>query len=211
MESAEVRLALARGNAFRAVTAAGDAGPEFFPAAELPHRPLPGGVPMKLAATWVVEKHAWFAAVVALGAHQLTGAVPPLCALRLRVGADHGYVDGVALPDPGVAWRPATPEELATRLAVHLAPTVAAMGAHRPVRPLWRCASDRVGQAASWCAAALGPEAIALATAVLEADTPLRAPARFAPDGTRRRTGCCLTYRLDGFDRCADCATSPPA
>ena len=171
---------------------------------------LPHTGSLAVAATWLVEKHAWYVAAAALGGVLVSGRVAPLRDAEVLIG-DCGWVEGVALPAAG--WRPGGAPELATALAAHLAPLVCALSEHRPPRPLWRSVSDRVGQAAVWCADAFGDAdaALALATGVLAAPTPLKAPARWTvgEDGlpTRRRVGCCLSHRSPSALRCDDCCT----
>lgn len=200
------RLATTPGNDFcLGVQAAPADG--FVPAEALPFQALPKGLPPRVGATWALEAHAWWLGAAVLGAHLLTGRIPPLRAIEVRIGAVSGTVEALALPAGG--WREVTPAQLATQLAAHVAPLVCALSEHRPVNPLWRSASDRVAQAALWCADAFGTEAIELATAVLAAPTPLHAPARFNASGDRRRVGCCLTYLLPDQPRCANCCIAP--
>lgn len=200
------RLAAAEGNAFRLGLAVAPAA-GFVPVGTLPGHDLPASLPPRVGATWALEAHAWWLGAAVLGAHLLTGQTPPLHRLEVRIGAVSGTVEALALPAEG--WRPATPAQLATRLAAHLAPLISALSEHRPVNPLWKSASDRVAQAALWCADAFGPEALALATDVLAADTPLHAPARFSASGDRKRVGCCLTYLLPDQPRCDNCCIAP--
>ena len=165
------------------------------------------GSPM-VAATWLLEKHAWHVAAVALGSVLLDGRVPPLERLLVRDGAE-GWVEALALPGDG--WRPGGAKELAAGFEAHLAPLVEELAAHRARRPLWRSAGDRLGQAALWCGEAFGDSAraVRLAADVLTAPTALRAPARFTVhEGVpfRRRTGCCLSYRCPGEVSCEDCS-----
>lgn len=203
---AVARLGELEGNGFRlGVLPAPAAG--FVPADALAFQALPPGLPPRIAATWALEAHAWYLGAAVLAGHLLTGGAPPLHAAEVRIGDVSGTVEAVALPLEG--WRAATPEQLATRLAAHVAPLVSALSEHRPVTPLWRSASDRVAQAALWCADALGERALDLATGVLAAPTPLRAPARFSGTGSRRRIGCCLTHQLPGQPRCEDCCIAP--
>jgi hypothetical protein len=161
-----------------------------------------------VAATWQVEGHAWFVAAASLAGVLVHGRVPPLDRALLRYGSE-GRPEAIALPADG--WRPAGGADVAAAIAEHLEPLVDALSAHRRARPLWRSAGDRLGQAARWCADAFGENdrAIAIATAALEAPTALRAEPGFSiEDGQpyRRRTGCCLAYRLPDTPRCVDCA-----
>jgi len=208
-------IAAARANGFglgvhRAAEIAGDPG--WQPAAVADprlHPALADDLPSPaVAATWQIEGHAWFVAATALAGVVAHSRMPPLDRALLRYGPE-GRPEAIALPADG--WRRARGADLATALAGHLAPLVNALSAHRRARPLWRSAGDRLGQAARWCGDAFGDNerAIAIATAALEAPTALRAEPGFSiEDGEpfRRRTGCCLAYRLPDTPRCADCA-----
>ena len=164
-----------------------------------------------VAATWLLEGHAWSVASAALAAVLVHGLAPPLDRGLVR-DLPGGTVEALALPAEG--WDPCDGGQLAARLEAHHAPLVEALGAFRPRRALWRSVGDRVGQAAIWCAEAFGDRdaALALASDVLSAPTALRAPAVFAVvDGAarRRRAGCCLSFRVPGGDVCPDCRIAP--
>jgi iron complex transport system ATP-binding protein len=167
---------------------------------------------LAVAATWQLEKHAWFVAAAALGGLLVHGRMPPLDRLSVRDG-EHGWVEELALPATG--WERGDGAFLAGRLEAHLLPLVDALGAHRPRRALWRCAGDRLGQAALWCGEAVGDPAAAcaLAAGALGAPTALAAEPRFTlHDGraARRRTGCCLSFRCPDAATCADCPVRRP-
>jgi hypothetical protein len=158
-----------------------------------------------VAATWHLEKHAWFAAAAALGGLLSRGELPPLDTAWVRDG-EAGWVEAVAIPVEG--WSPGGGAELADALSAHLEPVVEALTRHRGRRALWRSVGDRLGQAALWAADAFDERALALAADALEAPTPLASPRSFEiVEGrpTRRRTGCCLSHRCDGAIVCADC------
>ena len=184
-----------------------DGEPRWHRACDL--QPLPTGLPSTaVAATWQIEGHGWFVAAVALAGVLVHGRTPPLDRALLRYG-DENRPEAIALPADG--WRRAGGPGLARAVEAHLAPLVDALSAHRRPRPLWRSAGDRLGQAARWCADAFADNerAIAIATAALDAPTALRAEPGFSiEDGEpfRRRTGCCLAYKLSATPRCADCA-----
>lgn len=165
-----------------------------------------GSRSLAVAATWHLEKHAWFAAGTALAGVVVHGVVPPLDDAALRDG-EHGWAEAIALPDD--RWQAADGPALAQHLEAHLAPLVTALTPYRPRRALWRSIGDRLGQAALWCAEALDDDAaIAVATEALTAPTRLRAPAAFTTRAGRRfrpRTGCCLSHRCDGGVECDDC------
>lgn len=163
-----------------------------------------------VAATWYLEKHAWFACGAALGGLLVHGAMPPLGRAFVR-HAGEGWVDAIAVPEQG--WEPADPAVLAARLEAHLAPLVAALTDRRPARALWLCAGDRLGQAALWCGQAFGDRAAAwsLAAEALAAPTALKAAPGFAMragEPFRRRRGCCLSHRCDDGATCDDCPLS---
>lgn len=160
-----------------------------------------------VGATWHLEKHAWYAASASLAAMLVHGTIPPLDDALLRDG-EQGWAEAIALP--ASHWAPADGEELATRLEAHLEPVVEALTRHRPRRALWRCAGDRLGQAALWCGEAFRDRrrTWTLASEALAAPTALAAPARFElVDGGpyRRRIGCCLSHRSPGGLICEDC------
>jgi hypothetical protein len=164
-----------------------------------------------VAATWILEKHAWLVAGLALAGMLRHRAIPDLGALLLH-DADEGWPDALAVLD-GACWLPAADgRDLAEHLEVHFAPVIGALSRHRAEKPLWRSAGDRIGQAATWCGAAFGDPggARALAVAALDARTALHAPSRFE-DGMRVRSGCCLAHRVAGMPRCDDCANRPAA
>jgi hypothetical protein len=168
--------------------------------------------PRVVAATWHLEMHAWHAASTSLAAILLHGSMPPLEQALLH-DAEEGWADAIALP--ASSWAPADGSALAIGLQAHLAPTVEALAGHRPSRALWRCAGDRLAQAALWCGEAFGDRrrAWALASEALAAPTPLAAPAAFElVDGVpfRRRTGCCLSHRCAGGLACDDCGLRSP-
>lgn len=165
-----------------------------------------------VAATTLIEAHAWYVAATALGGVLLHGRIPPLEPLLLRDGPE-GWVNELALPAHG--WERGGGAELAVQLETHLAPVVAALAPHRRPKPLWRSVGDRLGQAAIWCGTAFEADAqvLEIATDALSAPTALRAPARFTvQDGVpfRRRTGCCLTYRTAEAVHCDDCSLIRP-
>jgi hypothetical protein len=181
------------------------------------------GTPLAaVPATWIVEKAAWFAAAAAFTHLLQRGACAPVEEMRFLHG-DAGWAERVAVPPfdgrgvgaRGVGARDVGAAAFAIRFEAAFAPVVEALGAHRARRALWFSVGDRIAQAAMWTGAALDrtPEAIELATAVLASPTMLHAPARFAwgADGTpsRRRVGCCLSYRCDDGARCADCPVQP--
>jgi ferric iron reductase protein FhuF len=165
-----------------------------------------------VAATWHLEKHAWFVGGAALAGVLVHGAIPPLDRMLLRDGG-HGWAVAVAAPADG--WEIADGATLAARLEAHLVPVVEALACHRPARALWRSAGDRLGQAAVWCSDAFGDRdaALALARDVLTAPTALRSLATFTErDGRpfRLRAGCCLSHRCAGAVRCDDCPLQRP-
>jgi FhuF 2Fe-2S C-terminal domain len=156
---------------------------------------------LAVAATWQLEKHAWYVAYAALE----RGAIPPLHAARLHIG-EHGWAEGIELPGDG--WEVGDGVAIAAALEAHLAPLVDELSGYRPRRALWRSVGDRIAQAALWV------PAIELAEEILAAPTAFHAPAGFElRDGEpfRRRTGCCLSHRCEGGTVCEDCplATRP--
>lgn len=160
-----------------------------------------------VAATWLLEKHAWHVASAALAAVLVHGAVPPLDGALVQLG-EHGWADAIALPPDD--WEPAGGRVLAARLAAHHGPLVEALAPYRSRRALWRSVGDRLGQAALWCGEAFDDHrrAWAIAAEALTAVTALAAPAGFELlDGApfRRRTGCCLSHRCPDGRVCDDC------
>jgi hypothetical protein len=163
-----------------------------------------------VAATWHLEKHAWFIAAAALAGILTQEAVPPLDDAWVR-DADEGWIEAIALPLDG--WRPCDCPQLAEALVSHLEPLVAALSRHRSRRALWRCVGDRLGQVALWAADAFDARAIPIAAQALAAGTPMAAAGFEVVDGTvtRRRTGCCLSHRCADAITCDDCVLTNPA
>jgi ferric iron reductase protein FhuF len=160
-----------------------------------------------IAATWHLEKHAWYVASASLAAILVHGTMPPLEQALLR-DAEEGWPDAIAVPPSD--WTPANGATLGARLEAHLEPLVDALCHHRPARALWRSVSDRLGQAALWCGEAFADHrrAWALAGEAMTAPTALAAPTGFElVDGVpfRRRTGCCLSQRCQPALICDDC------
>lgn len=155
---------------------------------------------LAVAATWQLEKHAWFVAYGALLGLTTEGLMPDLDDIEVH-DAPEGWIDDARIP-AGVTS--VDGPGLAAALEAHLTPLVDALAVHRPRRALWRCAGDRLAQAAGW----VGGDALELGTTALGAPTALHAPCAFTVvDGApfRWRTGCCLSYRCEGVERCTDC------
>jgi hypothetical protein len=217
------RIAAARANGFGLALVPGPAtGPGWRDAHAWVHDPAlrddlvalaqaTAGTDRPVGVAWFFEKHAWHVASLVVAALLSERALPPLHRAQLLFG-EYGWADAVAVPGDG--WEPcATPADAAAALEAHLFPVVEGLRGLRAPRALWREAGDRLGQAVLWCGEAFGAreEAWALGTAMLEAPTRLRAPARFQlRDGEpfRPRTGCCLAHRAPGYPTCPDCPLS---
>lgn len=159
-----------------------------------------------VAATWHLEKHAWWVAALLVGSTTTYRSIPPLGGLRVRDG-EHGWVEALGVPADG--WESASGNLIAERIERHLEPLVDALAHHRSARVLWSCAADRLAQAAIWCERAFGDaETIRLAREALAEPTSLMAPANFertAAGFARRRRACCLAHRATPSVRCSDC------
>lgn len=127
---------------------------------------------------------------------------------RLRVDA-LGLVRDIGLEASAPSGGDAV-EALRGALHAHLGPVVAALGRARDRGALWRAVGDEVAGTLLGIGVRAGryDGAILVAERVLARPAAYRVPLRARPmrDGPgRRRHGCCLTYRIPGLERCADC------
>ena len=180
-----------------------------------------GGGPVAAHATWLVESHAWVVASAAVLGLLATGTAPDLRDLRfdLRV-SEGGLAAGVVFgPDRLHHEDPGQLAALLGRgLEAWLAPLVTGLADRRARRPapLWRAAGDRVAQGALWAGAAVGrwEDGVRTAGRLVAPPAPFSVAVEAADaPGTplRRRSGCCLAYRVPGYGRCADCPVDQPA
>ena len=163
--------------------------------------------------------YAWFLGLAAAGPWFADEVLLDLHPEAIAFHDAGGGLDAVAV-DGDRPVRPATLEALADGLERHTDALVAAMRAATPLgeRAIRALAGDGLAGALQWAGQAAGTETRALDTARSILARPAwrwRGGFVMVEDGTDRacvqeRGSCCLSYRLDGDDRCDTCPLRPP-